>query len=106
MNSTIYLGIKGTVIAIDRTTGQERWRTPLRGRDFVNVTQDEDLILASTKGEIYALDAATGSLRWKNTLDGMGWGIVTIVGAANTAAIEQKKRRDREAAGAGAGAAS
>ena len=36
-SSLIYIGIAGTVVALDRTTGTEVWRSDLKGNDFVNV---------------------------------------------------------------------
>ena len=43
---TIFVGIKGTVVAIDRSTGKTLWKTDLKGADFVNVTlQDGDRTL-------------------------------------------------------------
>ena len=68
--SAIFIGIKGTVAAIDRATGQEVWRTELKGGDFVNaVVQDGDLY-AATHGELFCLDVATGRIRWHNQLKG------------------------------------
>jgi outer membrane protein assembly factor BamB len=77
-NGTIYIGIRGRVIALERKTGTEVWNTPLIGGDFVNVTLDGDLILASTKGEIFGLHAETGEKLWRNKLPGMGTGLMTI----------------------------
>lgn len=33
----LFIGIMGTVVALDRTTGTELWRTKLKGGDFVNI---------------------------------------------------------------------
>ena len=33
----LFIGIRGCVLAIDRTTGKEVWTTSLKGADFVNV---------------------------------------------------------------------
>ena len=45
----IYLGIKGSVLALDRRTGSEVWRTPLKGADFVNVVLDGDALFATAR---------------------------------------------------------
>jgi outer membrane protein assembly factor BamB len=76
----IYLGIKGSVIALDAATGQQVWAKELEGSSFVNVGLSGDLVLATTYGEIFALDAETGVIRWHNPLKGYGLGIVTMVG--------------------------
>ena len=36
----VFIGIKGTVLALDRATGQEVWRSKLKGASFVNVILD------------------------------------------------------------------
>ena len=47
-SSLIYIGIAGTVVALDRATGAEVWRSDLKGNDFVNVAlQDGDLYALS-----------------------------------------------------------
>ena len=98
----LYIGISGSVLALDRATGQEVWRTKLRIGDFVNVVLDEGALFAAVKGELYCLDPATGQVRWKNPLKGLGWGLVTIGGAdgSQTLVLNEKKRRDDQAAAA------
>jgi hypothetical protein len=95
--SAIFLGVHGEVLALDRTTGQEVWRTKLSGGDFVNLLLDQDRIIATTKGEAYCVDAATGQLLWHNKLPGVGWGLITIATASGSTplgALSQKKRQD------------
>jgi hypothetical protein len=41
------------VIALDRATGAEIWRTPLKGLDFVSVVVADRGIFASTKGVLF-----------------------------------------------------
>jgi len=106
MNQTpvVFIGIKGTVLALDRATGQEVWRTPLKGGDFVNVALDEGELYAATKGELFRLDPATGAVLWQNGLRGLGRDLLTIAssGAGGAAVIREKRRRDEAAAAAGA----
>jgi len=99
----LYIGIKGTVLAIDRATGETVWNTPLKGGEFVNVVLDGDELYAATRGELYRLDPATGNILWKNELEGMGWGLIAIARApdGNWNAMQEKKRQD-DAAAAGA----
>ena len=103
-SSTIVVGIKGTVVAIDRDSGETLWSTPLKGSDFVNIALDGGDVFASSKGRLYRLDANSGEIRWCNELPGLGWGIVTIAGASQAAAAEEKRRRDAQAAAAAASA--
>src|SRR5262245_23720075 len=50
----VYIGSKGTVVALERQTGMELWRTPLAGMDFVNVAIVGADLFASARGEVYA----------------------------------------------------
>ena len=93
----LYIGIKGTAMAIDRATGEVVWSAPLKGDDFVNVVLDEGQLFAATMGELYCLDPATGQIRWRNGLPGFGWGLITIALAGNgnqVVAAEEKRLRD------------
>jgi outer membrane protein assembly factor BamB len=98
----IYLGIKGSMVAVDSATGQLVWETDLKGVDFVNVIIDGNNLFATTRGEIYCLDPQGGGIRWHNPLKGYGLGLVTIAAdgvAPNTAVIAaEKRRRDQEQA--------
>jgi outer membrane protein assembly factor BamB len=61
--SSIVIGIAGTVVALDRSTGREVWRSDLNGSDFTNVVLQDGDLFATTKGELFCLDPATGSIR-------------------------------------------
>src|SRR5689334_3262228 len=95
----VYLGLKGSVLALDRDTGQELWRTPLKGADFVNVVFDiaGDLI-ATTRGQAFRLDPATGQILWTNPLKGLGFGLITVATAAAQQLPPAEIRRRQEAA--------
>ncbi len=98
----LILGIKGTVLALDRATGQELWRTPLRGMSFVNVILEGEQVLATTRGEIYCLDKA-GTVLWHNPLKGLGQGLVTIgteTGSTQVVACAEKLHQQAAAAAA------
>ena len=89
-------GIKGHVIALDRTTGSEVWRTKLKGADFVNLASDGTFIFAGTAGEVFCLDPATGSLLWHNPMKGLGFGLVSLLTggeSGNGAALAESRRR-------------
>lgn len=83
----VYIGLKASVVALDRRTGMEVWRTPLKGGvgrsgSFVTLQRDGDILYAGVGGEIYALDPKTGTMLWHNPLKGLGYGILSILGDA------------------------
>jgi outer membrane protein assembly factor BamB len=104
----IFLGVKGSVVALDRATGTEVWRTKLKGDDFVNVVLLDAELYATARGEIFSIDQSTGQIRWSNPLKGLGWGMVTVAVPGNTAgqapSIAAKRRREQAAAAAAAAA--
>jgi outer membrane protein assembly factor BamB len=57
----VFIGIKGSVVALNRATGQQVWATHLKGSDFVNVVLQDGAVLASCYGEIFCLDSLTGT---------------------------------------------
>jgi outer membrane protein assembly factor BamB len=99
----VFVGIKGSVVALNRTTGEQVWATRLKGYDFVNVVLDGGLVLTTCCGEIFCLDPLSGEVLWHNRLKGFGIGLATIataegVGSGLTAVLAEKQRRDRAAA--------
>ncbi len=76
----IYVGLKGSVAALDRSTGIQRWRTRLKGGQFVSLVGDGARIYAATMGETFCLDPVTGSVLWRNTMPGMGLGVASLLG--------------------------
>ena len=103
----IFVGIKGSVVALNRSTGEQIWSKRLKSTDFVNVVVEEDQIFATNSGEIYCLNAMTGENLWHNALKGYGIGLATIAvteGCGNglSSAMAEKLRRDEAAAAAAA----
>jgi PQQ-like domain len=97
--NVIFIGIAGTVLALDRATGREVWRTKLKGSDFANVALLDGDLYATAGGEIFCLDPSTGNLRWKNPLKGLGLGLVTIAAPeSQQASVMGEKRRLDQAA--------
>ena len=87
----VYIGIKSTVTALDRRTGMEVWRTPLksgvgRSSSFVTLHRDGDVLYAGVGGALYALDPKTGTVLWTNPLKGLGVGFVTLAGTSGAGA--------------------
>ena len=100
--SLVFLGIAGNVVALDDSTGQEIWRTPLKGGDFVNVALQSGSLYATAKGELFCLDPATGRIRWQNPVKGLGRGLVTIAAADGQQTIVMREKRQRDQASAAA----
>jgi outer membrane protein assembly factor BamB len=99
----VFIGIKGSVVALNRATGQQVWTTHLKGSDFVNILLQDGAVLASCYGEIFCLDPLTGIRMWHNPLKGFGTGLATIATDYNPASVNapllaEKHRRDQEAA--------
>jgi len=102
----VFIGIKGAVLALDRATGVERWRTGIKGSDFVNVVVQDGDLYAATKGELCRLDPATGTILWQNELKGLGRGLMTIAGGSQVAPARERQEQDEHAAAAAAVVAS
>jgi len=109
MSKIIYLGVKGSVVAIDSATGQSIWCTPLKGAEFVNVVLDGNNLFATTRGEIFCLDPQGGGLRWHNPMKGYGLGLITIAGEGipqqATLGAEKIRRDQQQAANAASASA-
>ena len=75
----IFVGLKGSVVALSSANGQIVWQTKLKGGSFVHLVLDGENLFASTQGEIFCLEPATGQPRWTNPLKGFGVGIASIV---------------------------
>ena len=106
----IFIGIKGSVVALNRATGQQAWVTRLKGGDFVNVVVECGVVLASNYGEVFCLDPMTGQVRWHNPLKGFGRGLATIASEYNSTGssgtvLAEKVRQDEEAAASSAATA-
>ena len=105
MAKIIYLGVRGSVVAVNSATGEIVWSTALKGAEFVNVILDGNNLFATTRGEIFCLDPAGGGIRWHNPMKGYGLGLITIAGegivASTAIAAEKRKRDERQAAAAG-----
>jgi outer membrane protein assembly factor BamB len=109
ISDLVFIGIKGSVIALNRATGQQVWATHLKGSDFVSVVLHHEAILASCYGEIFCLDALTGNASWHNPLKGFGRGLATMAlkdspGSGAAPVLAEKRRRDEQAAASAAAA--
>ena len=107
----IYIGIKGSVIALNLTTGEQVWSTHLKGSDFVNVLVEGEKVFATCYGEVFCLDPMSGEGLWHNRLKGLGTGLATIatedtLRSTLTTVLAEKRRRDEQAAASAGAAAS
>jgi outer membrane protein assembly factor BamB len=89
--SLLFVGIKSFVVALDRASGAEVWRTqlPAKYRNsamLLSVMYDGDTIFASFAGEVFALNPKTGELLWHEPFKGLGTGFVTIASEVNAGA--------------------
>jgi outer membrane protein assembly factor BamB len=78
MSEIVYLGVKGSVVAVETATGAERWRTHLKGSGFVTVLVDDEVIVAHAGGHLFGLDPESGDERWHNDLPGLGYGLAML----------------------------
>jgi outer membrane protein assembly factor BamB len=107
-SKTIFLGIRGSVVALDKNSGARVWETKLKGGNFVTLLVDGDRVLAGAHGEIFCLDVATGKILWQDGLKGYGLGLMSIATAnANSdpsvIAAEYSRRQEADSFAAAAG---
>ena len=98
----LYVGLKGRVLALDRSTGEVVWESKLKGSQMVTMPIENDCIFASTQGEVFCVDLATGAQIWKNTLPGMGMDLACLATKArsNTLALQQQAKKQQQDAAA------
>ena len=72
----LFVGTGGSVKAVDRRSGEDRWQTSLPGTGYeiVSLLCEGDRVYAGSKGHLFALDARTGEILWSNGLAGLGHG--------------------------------
>ena len=75
---SLYLGIKGYVVCINKLDGSEKWRTKLKGSQITTLIVHETELFASAQGYLYALDQQSGRIVWENPLRGLGNGVCTL----------------------------
>jgi outer membrane protein assembly factor BamB len=99
----VFVGIRGSLVALNRATGEQVWATRLKGYDFVNVVLDGEELFATAAGEIFCLDPLAGDALWHNPLKGFGTGLATIApaggaGSEPAAVLAERHRRAQAAA--------
>src|SRR5262245_60672965 len=100
-DNIVLLGVKRTVIAFDKDTGQRLWSRDLSSGlsgEFITVLADSARVYAHTHGEMFCLDLRTGSVLWRDELPGLGYGIASIALPgifATSPALAAKLQHDR-----------
>jgi outer membrane protein assembly factor BamB len=81
----VYVGVKRSVLALDRKTGEIVWAVKLPVKyggstvsGLANVWCDNDALFVSCAGELFCLEPKSGSIVWHNFLKGLGTGFVSI----------------------------
>ena len=108
--SLVYIGIKTHVLAFERKSGTEVWRTPLpvkykSSASLVNVVRDAEGLFATCAGEVFALDPRTGTVLWQEPLKGLGTGLITVatdLGGNTQLPVLVEGQHQAQAAAAGA----
>jgi len=95
----LYLGVKSSVVAIDKISGDILWRKNLgdsmgMGDQYVTLLVEENFIYAHSGGEIYCIESLKGDILWNNPLKGLGYGIASL--ATNTNQSDTSIPRIRE----------
>lgn len=80
LDRVLFVGGHGYVTAIDKESGEEIWRTNLKGSGygFVNLVLEKDQLFAASGGRLYALSAESGGILWMNPMPGLGYGVYTF----------------------------
>jgi hypothetical protein len=110
ISELVFVGIKGSVVALRRTSGEQVWTAPLKGSEFVNLVLDSGRLFATCYGEIFCLDPLTGRQLWHNRLKGFGTGLATIAieesgGKGMPLSLAEQRRREEAAAAASSASA-
>ena len=101
----LVVGIKGSLVAFRRDTGEQLWSTHLKSSDFVTAVTDEKRVYAHTKGELYCVDLFTGQTLWSDPLKGRGYDLASLTGpglsAPTSVPLVERKRQEEAAASSG-----
>ena len=101
----LFVGIKGSVVALKREDGEIAWSTPLpRGAGLVPLIVEDGFVFAASSGEVSCLEARTGKLVWHNKLKGYGTSYATFAGAPDIGAVAAMQAAAAAAAGAASAA--
>lgn len=86
-DKSLFVGVCGSIVSIDKETGRELWSTHLTKYEFVTFTTDDNSIYAHTSGHLFCIDKENGTILWKNELDGLGNGFASILADSESNSI-------------------
>ena len=75
----VFVGIKGSVLALNRADGSILWQTKLKGIDYVALVSEGEEVFGIVYGEVFCLDASTGAIKWHNPLRGWGTSLASLL---------------------------
>ncbi len=85
MDDYLFIGMKGCVAAINKSTGIEEWRTKLADGFFsavrssnVAVLYTDGILIAGCNGHLFGIETKTGKKLWHNELEGAGYGDLSL----------------------------
>ena len=96
----IFIGIRGSVLALDKLSGRRVWETKLKGSSFVTLLVEDNCVLAGAQGELFCLAANNGNILWQDGLKVYGFGLISIAtanGSSDMAAIAAEHNRQQQA---------
>ena len=82
--SNLYIGLYGSVVCLEKSTGKELWSTKLKSRYLTNLIHEENYIFAYTAGHLFCLSADFGKILWENKLPGYGYGACIFASNSTT----------------------
>lgn len=85
---TVYLGIKGHIVCLDKESGSKQWATKLNLTSGVtNVYLDDDKLFAYSGGHLFCLRSDDGEILWENKLNGFGYGACIIATKSQNSSV-------------------
>lgn len=101
-SNLLFVGIYGSVVALDRSTGQQKWSTRLKegsftvGNGFVNILVQGNVLYAATQGEVFCLDGLSGKILWRNEMRGYRYGLASLATVNGMSDVNQAVRIEEE----------
>jgi len=91
----VFVGGRGRVYALDKTTGQLIWEVELKGgffkmgNDLVSLLETVDRVYAFSYGTLYRMKKDTGEIEWKTHIPHLKHhaGLLAVDGYANSVEV-------------------
>lgn len=79
LSDLVFTGFNRRVAALDKRTGQIVWQWKAsKGRMYVTLLLDGDVLIVGVDGYMFGLDARTGTQLWFNEMSGFGTGVTSL----------------------------